>query len=85
MVQFYNGTLKFCERPCERQALAIRAHNLFQNNWKRNLFSQNWSNNDAKTNRLQDFYDFFLFALVGDELTKTGTADRIKCASKIYF
>ena len=34
--------------PWGRQALAIRAHNLFQNNWKRNLFSQNWSDNDAK-------------------------------------
>ena len=42
-----------------RQALAIRAHNLFQNNWKRKLFSQNWYDNDAKTSRLQDFYDTF--------------------------
>ena len=42
-----------------RQELAIRAHNLFQNNRKRNLFSQNWYNNDAKKNRLQDFYDIF--------------------------
>ena len=44
--------------PWERQALAIRAHSLFQNNGKRN-FSQNWSDNDAKKNRLQDFYDIF--------------------------
>ena len=45
--------------PLGRQALAIRAHNLFQNNGKRNLFSQNWSDKDAKKNRLQDFYDIF--------------------------
>ena len=42
-----------------RQALAIRAHSLFQNNGKTNLFSQNWFDNDAKKNRLQDFYDIF--------------------------
>ena len=42
-----------------RQALAITAHNLFQNYRKRNLFSQNWSDNDAKKNGLQDFYDIF--------------------------
>ena len=47
--------------PRGRQALAIRAHNLFQNNEKRNLFSQNWFDNDAKKNRLQDFYYFFYF------------------------
>ena len=45
--------------PRGRQALAIRAHNLFQNNGKRNLFSQNWSNNNAKKNKLQDFYNTF--------------------------
>ena len=43
--------------PRGRQALAIKAHNLFQNNGKRNLFSQNWSDNDAKKNRLQDYRD----------------------------
>ena len=36
--------------PWGRQALAIRAHN---------LFSQNWSDTDAKKNRLQDFYYIF--------------------------
>ena len=56
-----------------------------QNNGKRNLFSQNWSDNDAKKNRLQDFYDIFLFARVGDKMTKTGTVDLMKYASKIYF
>ena len=45
--------------PRGRQALAIRAHNLLQNNGNANLFSQNWSENDAKKNRLQDFYDMF--------------------------
>ena len=49
--------------PRGRQALAIRAHNLFQNNLKRNLFSQNWSDNDAKRNRLQDSYDIFYLHL----------------------
>ena len=68
----------------ERHALAIRVHNLFQNNWKRNSFSQNSSDDDAKRNRLQDFL-YFLFARVGDKMTKTGTADRMKCASKINF
>ena len=46
--------------------------------------SQNWCDNDAKKKMLQDFYDF-LFARVGDKMTKTGTADLMKCASKIYF
>ena len=91
--------------------MRISAHNLFQNNGKRNLFSQNWSDNDAKNKkkkkkkkkkknnrkqkkkkkkkrkekkRLQDFYDI-VFARVGDKMTKTGTADLMKCASKIYF
>ena len=27
----------------------------------------------------------FLFACVGERMTKTATADSIKCASKIYF
>ena len=45
--------------PRGRQALAIKAHNLFQNNGIRNLFSQNWSDNDTKKDRLQDFYDIF--------------------------
>ena len=43
--------------PRGRRALAIRGHNLFQNNGKRILFSQNWSDNDAKKNGLRDFYD----------------------------
>ena len=42
-----------------RRALAIGADNLVQNNGKRNLLSQNWSKNDAKKNRLHDFYDIF--------------------------
>ena len=45
--------------PRERPTLAIRAHNLFQNNGKRNLLSQNWSDNDGENNRLQDIYDIF--------------------------
>ena len=48
--------------PWGRQALAIRAdraHNLFQNNGKKKLFSQNWYDNEAKKNRLKDFYDVF--------------------------
>ena len=49
--------------PLGRQALAIRARNLFQNNGKQYLFSQNWSDNDAKKNRLQDFYDMFYLHL----------------------
>ena len=44
-----------------RQSLGIRAHNLFQNNGKRNLFSQNWSDNRDVNNvltfaRLQTLY-----------------------------
>ena len=45
------------------QALAIRAHNLFQNNGKKHLFSQNWSDNDAKKNRLQDIFLRHFFIL----------------------
>ena len=69
--------------PQGRPALVVKAHNLFQNNRKSNLFSQNWSNDDAK-NRLQDFYNI-LSARVGDQMTKTGTAELMKYASKIYF
>ena len=71
--------------PGGRQALAIRAHNLFQNNGKRIFFSQNWSDNDAKKNRLHDFYNIFSSAHVGDKMIKTSTADLMKCTSKIYF
>ena len=68
-----------------RQALAVRACNLFQNDGERNLFSQNWADNDAKKKSLQDLYNIFLFARVGEKVTKNGTADLMKCASKIYF
>ena len=44
-----------------RQALGIGAHNISQNDGKRNLFSQDWSNNDVKKNMLQNFYDSFDF------------------------
>ena len=37
----------------------IRAHNFYQNNWKRNLFSQNWSDNDVKKKRPHNFYNIF--------------------------
>ena len=63
-----------------RQALAVGAHNLFQNNGKRNLFSKNWSDNDATR-----FVQCFWFAHVRDKMTKTSTADLKKCASKLYF
>ena len=59
--------------PRGRQALPIRAHNLFQNNGKRNLFSQNWSENDAKRMGYK-ISTIVLFARVGDKTTKTGTA-----------
>ena len=62
----------------------LRAHNLFQNNWKGNLFSQNWSDNDAKKIGYK-ISTIILFAPVGDKMTKIGTADPMKCASKIYF
>ena len=51
MVQFHNAPSNLRTWPRGRQALAIRAHNLFQNNGKRNFFLQNWSDNDAKNNR----------------------------------
>ena len=62
---------------------------MVQINGKRTLFSQNWSDiNNAKKYRLQDFYytcTFDLHDCVRDMMTKTGTADFMKCASKIYF
>ena len=58
---------------------------MVRNSGKRTLFPQNWSDNDAKTYRLQDFYDVFLFACVRDKMTKTSTADLNECASKIHF
>ena len=39
MVQFHNAPLNFANLPSGEEALAIRAHNLFQNNEKRILFS----------------------------------------------
>ena len=84
MILFHNAPSNFANLSRGRQVLAIRAHNLFQNNGKRNLFSLNWSDNDSKKNRMHDFYDI-VFARVGDKMTKTGTADLMKCASKIYF
>ena len=59
MAQFINAPSNFANLASGRQALVIRAHNLVQNNGKRILFSQNWFDNDAKKNRLQDFYDIF--------------------------
>ena len=52
MAQFYNAPSNFADLALGRQVLAIGAHNLVQNNEKRNLFSPNWSDNDAKKNRL---------------------------------
>ena len=57
MAQFYDASSNFADLG--RQVLAIGAHNLIQNNGKRNLFSPNWSDNNAKKNRLQDFYTTF--------------------------
>ena len=59
MVQFHTAPSYFANLASGRQALAIRAHNLFQNNGGKKLFSQNWSDNDVKKNKLQDFYDIF--------------------------
>ena len=64
--------------------LTIRAHNLFQNDGKRNLFSQNWSSNDARKKGYK-ISMILLFARIGDKMTETGTADLMKCASKICF
>ena len=58
---------------------------MVQNSGKRTLFPQNWSDNDVKKYRLHDFYDIFGFACVRDKMTKTGTTDFMKCASKIHF
>ena len=56
MAQFYNAPSNFAIFVSGRQALAIGAHNLVQNNGKRIFFfSQNWSDNNAKKNKLQDF------------------------------
>ena len=57
---------------------------MVQNSGKRTLFPQNWSDTDAKKYRLKIFM-IFLFACVRDKMTKTGTADLMQCASKIYF
>ena len=70
-------------RPRGRQALAIRAHSLFQNNGKRNhRLGPIMMPKKKKPTR---FLRYFLFARVGDKMTKTGTADLMKCAPKIYF
>ena len=84
MAQFHNAPSNFANLALGELS---GANNLVQNNGKRNLFSQNWSGNDAKNNRLQDFYDVFdfWFADMTDKMTKTGTADLMKWASKIYF
>ena len=73
--------------PRGRQTLAIRAHNLLQNNGKRNVFAQNWSENYAKrigykisticficTCRRQDDQNWYSLS-----------ADLMKCSSKSIF
>ena len=63
--------------PRGRQALTIRAHNLFQNVGKRNLFSQIGSIMMPKRTGYKISMTF-LFAHIGDKMTKTGTADLMK-------
>ena len=59
MVQFYNAP-SYANVASGRQALTIRAHNLFQNNGKRNWFHKIGPiMKPAKKNGLQDFYDIF--------------------------
>ena len=67
-----------------RQALAIRAHNLFQNNGEKLCFHKIGPILMPKR-RGYKISTIFLFARVGDKMTKTGTADLMKCASKTYF
>ena len=62
MVQFHKAPSNVANLASGETALTIRAHNLFQNNGKRNLFSQNWSDNDSKKNRLQDL-SIYLYIL----------------------
>ena len=70
--------------PRGRQALAIRAHNLSQHNGKRNYKTGPIMMQKKIGYKICSFF-FFLSARVGDKMTKTGTADLMKCASKIYF
>ena len=81
MVQFHSAPSKFANLASGETGIGYQSPGY----GKRNLLSQNWSDNDAKKNRLHDFLRSFLFARVGDKMTKTGTADLMKCASKIYF
>ena len=70
--------------PQGRQALAIGAHNMAQNKGKRNLFSQNWSDNNARKKGYK-IPTVFLICCIREKMSKTGTADLMNCASKIYF
>ena len=70
MIQFHNAPTNFANLASGEIGIGYQSLQPVSNNGKRNLFSLNWSDNDAKKNRLQDFYDIFLFARVGDKMTK---------------
>ena len=64
----------------------MRAHNLFQINGKEICFHKIGPIMMEKKKYIgYKISMIFLFARVGDKMTKTGTADHMKCASKIYF
>ena len=70
--------------PLGRQALSIRDHNLFRIAGKEICFHKISPIMMLKRIATR-FLRYCLFARVGDKMTKTGTADRMKCASRIYF
>ena len=75
MGQFYNAPWNVANLASGK----IGAHNLVQNNGKRN-FSQNLSDNDTKK---KGFTISTIFLIRRDY--QNFTADLMKCASKIYF
>ena len=60
MVQFHNAPWNFANLVSGETGIGYESPQPVSESWESNLqFSQNWSDNDAKKNRLQDFYDIF--------------------------
>ena len=85
MAQFHNALSNFANLASGRQALAIGAHNLFQNNGTKKLILKKIGP-IMMTKRIgYKISTIFLFARVRDKMTKTSIADLIKWDSTSYF
>ena len=62
MVQFHNAPSNFVNLTSRETGIGYQSPQPVSEQWeKKFVFQQNWSDNDAKKNRLQDFYNIFYF------------------------